>query len=229
MCDPDSGLMGPDQLKRRSSARNQPANAPQPSCPSIWPANAPTSRRSRRSPGGEGLAIIDDSCHAIGSTIAGTTATGMPIGACARQRHDRLLVPSGQDRRRGRRRRGPDSASPILRDRMERFRSHGVDARPGGNSPTGKPGSTTSDANPWYYEMVALGLNYRLSDINCALASSQLGKLDRFVAARRRPRRALRFAACRAGAAGAADRAHSRNAVRPGISTACDRFRRGPG
>jgi dTDP-4-amino-4,6-dideoxygalactose transaminase len=33
--------------------------------------------------------------------------------------------------------------------------------------------------------MTALGLNYRLSDINCALATSQLGKLERFAATRR--------------------------------------------
>jgi dTDP-4-amino-4,6-dideoxygalactose transaminase len=32
--------------------------------------------------------------------------------------------------------------------------------------------------------MVELGFNYRLSDINCALALSQLRKLDRFAAAR---------------------------------------------
>jgi dTDP-4-amino-4,6-dideoxygalactose transaminase len=34
--------------------------------------------------------------------------------------------------------------------------------------------------------MTALGLNYRLSDINCALAKSQLGKLEQFAARRRR-------------------------------------------
>jgi dTDP-4-amino-4,6-dideoxygalactose transaminase len=39
--------------------------------------------------------------------------------------------------------------------------------------------------NPWYYEMLELGLNYRLSDVNCALALSQLRKLDRFVVIRR--------------------------------------------
>jgi dTDP-4-amino-4,6-dideoxygalactose transaminase len=33
--------------------------------------------------------------------------------------------------------------------------------------------------------MTALGLNYRLSDINCALAKSQLAKLEQFAAARR--------------------------------------------
>jgi dTDP-4-amino-4,6-dideoxygalactose transaminase len=34
--------------------------------------------------------------------------------------------------------------------------------------------------------MTALGLNYRLSDINCALAKSQLAKLEHFAATRRR-------------------------------------------
>lgn len=39
---------------------------------------------------------------------------------------------------------------------------------------------------PWYYEMVTLGLNYRLSDIHAALGLSQLRKLDRFIEIRRR-------------------------------------------
>ena len=40
-------------------------------------------------------------------------------------------------------------------------------------------------ANPWYYEMPEPGLNYRLSDIHCALGLGQLGKLGRFVGRRR--------------------------------------------
>lgn len=35
--------------------------------------------------------------------------------------------------------------------------------------------------NPWYYEMQQLGFNYRITDIQCALASSQLNKLDKFM------------------------------------------------
>ena len=37
----------------------------------------------------------------------------------------------------------------------------------------------------WFYEMVALGYNYRLPDINCALGLSQLGKLEEWLARRR--------------------------------------------
>jgi dTDP-4-amino-4,6-dideoxygalactose transaminase len=42
-----------------------------------------------------------------------------------------------------------------------------------------------SGEGPWYYEMQALGYNYRLSDIQAALGLSQLSRLARFVARRR--------------------------------------------
>ena len=35
--------------------------------------------------------------------------------------------------------------------------------------------------HPWLYEMKYLGLNYRLSDIQCALGISQLTKLNKFI------------------------------------------------
>jgi len=35
--------------------------------------------------------------------------------------------------------------------------------------------------NPWYYEMIELGFNYRITDIQCALGLSQLKKLDKFI------------------------------------------------
>jgi perosamine synthetase len=43
----------------------------------------------------------------------------------------------------------------------------------------------SESAGPWYYEQQSLGVNYRLSDLQCALGSSQLNKLERFVARRR--------------------------------------------
>ena len=41
-------------------------------------------------------------------------------------------------------------------------------------------------SNPWYYEMQELGYNYRISDINCALGSSQLMRLAEFKSIRQR-------------------------------------------
>lgn len=40
---------------------------------------------------------------------------------------------------------------------------------------------TKNSVNPWYYEMVDLGYNYRINDIQCALGLSQLRKLKKFL------------------------------------------------
>jgi dTDP-4-amino-4,6-dideoxygalactose transaminase len=45
--------------------------------------------------------------------------------------------------------------------------------------------NTNGAINPWYYEMQELGFHYRITDIQSALAFSQLKKLDTFVSRRR--------------------------------------------
>ena len=37
----------------------------------------------------------------------------------------------------------------------------------------------------WYYQQIALGLNYRLTDMQAALGASQMTRIDRFIARRR--------------------------------------------
>jgi UDP-4-amino-4,6-dideoxy-N-acetyl-beta-L-altrosamine transaminase len=58
---------------------------------------------------------------------------------------------------------------------MRRFRSHGI---------TKDPSSLKQCDGPWYYEMQDIGYNYRITDIQCALGLSQLGKLEKFVSRR---------------------------------------------
>jgi dTDP-4-amino-4,6-dideoxygalactose transaminase len=43
---------------------------------------------------------------------------------------------------------------------------------------------TKEPDGPWYYEQIALGFNYRMTDIQAALGLSQLARLDDFVASR---------------------------------------------
>jgi UDP-4-amino-4,6-dideoxy-N-acetyl-beta-L-altrosamine transaminase len=45
--------------------------------------------------------------------------------------------------------------------------------------------SALVEQGPWYYEMNALGFNYRITDLQCALGVSQLKRLDEFTARRR--------------------------------------------
>ncbi|MDY7080712.1 MAG: DegT/DnrJ/EryC1/StrS family aminotransferase [Chloroflexota bacterium] len=62
-----------------------------------------------------------------------------------------------------------------LAERMRWFRNHGIatDHR------------QRAEKGGWFYEMVALGYNYRLPGINCTLGLSQLRKLDGWLARRR--------------------------------------------
>jgi len=64
----------------------------------------------------------------------------------------------------------------LLANKLQRLKTHGV---------TKNREEMTNYDGPWYYEMVDLGYNYRLTDFQCALGISQLKKLDMVVKRRR--------------------------------------------
>ena len=67
---------------------------------------------------------------------------------------------------------------PELAQKLNLYRSHGV---------TRDPALMTHALDgPWYYQQVALGYNYRMTDLQAALGLQQLTRLDDFVAARHR-------------------------------------------
>lgn len=63
-----------------------------------------------------------------------------------------------------------------LAERMVLLRSHGVTRDPAR--------MTHSPEGPWYYQQVALGFNYRMTELQAALGLSQLRRLDEYVAKR---------------------------------------------
>ena len=44
----------------------------------------------------------------------------------------------------------------------------------------------TKKEGPWYYEVNEPGMNFRITDFQCALGISQLKKLDNFILSRRK-------------------------------------------
>ena len=113
-----------------------------------------------------GLRLVADACHALGASYHGRSV-GTLADLTAFSLHPVKHITSGE---------GGVIATddPELASSMRTFRSHGI----------------TTDhrqreaQESWFYEMQSLGYNYRLSDVNCALALSQLQKLPGWVTTR---------------------------------------------
>lgn len=105
--------------------------------------------------------IIEDAAHAIGAS----TADG-PVGNCARSDmccfsfHPVKTITTGEGG-------AVTTNSHVFAERLRHFRHHGIEPRP--------------EIGPWAYDIAELGFNYRLTDIQAALGTSQLRKLSWFV------------------------------------------------
>lgn len=113
-----------------------------------------------------GLALVADACHALGGTYR-----GRPVGSLGDLTtfsfHPVKHITTGEG--------GlitTDDAN--LAGRMRRFRNHGITTDHHDRSAQGD----------WFYEMVDLGYNYRITDIQCALGLQQLTHLDAWIARR---------------------------------------------
>ena len=114
------------------------------------------------------LALIADASHAIGATYQ-NSAVGTLADITTFSFHPVKHITTGE----GGMVTTPDAD---LAKRVRTFRNHGIPANHRVRSAHGT----------FYYEMVELGFNYRLSDIQCALGTSQLRKLPGWLEVRRK-------------------------------------------
>ncbi|TQR17381.1 UDP-4-amino-4,6-dideoxy-N-acetyl-beta-L-altrosamine transaminase [Psychrobacillus vulpis] len=114
------------------------------------------------------LIVIEDAAHAIGATYKGRN-----IGSISDMTmfsfHPVKHVTTGEGGM-------ITTNSKELYEKLKQFRSHGI---------TRNSKQMLENHGPWYYEMQFLGYNYRMTDIQAALGSSQMDKLDTFIAKRK--------------------------------------------
>ncbi len=122
-----------------------------------------------------GALVIEDACHALGAEYRDEGGTWRRIGACA---HSAMAVMSFHPVKTITTGEGGAilTNDAALAAHCRRLRSHGVER---------ERDLLESSDGPWWYEQQELGFNYRLTDLQAALGSAQLGRLAGFVHRRR--------------------------------------------
>jgi perosamine synthetase len=114
-----------------------------------------------------GIPLIEDACHALGANYRGKRVGGI-ADMTVFSFHPVKHLTTGEGGM-------VTTNDATLAETLRRFRNHGISSDSRQRQASGQ----------WYYEMVLLGFNYRLTDIACALGLSQLMKLRPNLARRR--------------------------------------------
>lgn len=120
-----------------------------------------------------GFAILEDASHAIGGRYKGAyVGNGAYADISVFSFHPVKIITTAEGG-------AAMTNRPELAQRMAYLRSHGV---------TRDPSIMTPDPeglrDPWVYEQVDLGYNYRMTELQAALGVTQIDRLDAYVAAR---------------------------------------------
>jgi len=113
------------------------------------------------------LRLVADGCHALGAEYKGRkvgSITDMTIFSFHPVKH----ITTGEGGM-------VTTDDPELAGRIRLFRTHGITTN----------AHQREEQGSWFYEMVDLGYNYRITDFQCALGISQLRKLPKFLERRR--------------------------------------------
>ena len=135
------------------------------------------------------LAVVEDAAHALGATYN----NGNKVGNCEYADmtcfsfHPVKGIAAGEG--------GMITTNDFdIYRKLTLLRSHGITkgnfefpgvSRPDNSLVNKDAALEAGELKRWYYEMQSLGFNYRITDIQSALAISQMGKIDLFLDARR--------------------------------------------
>ena len=115
-----------------------------------------------------GVAVVADACHALGARY-GDRPVGTIADLSCFSFHPVKPITTAEGG-------AVTTSDPTLAARMRTFRNHGITTTPSQRERAGATG----------YEMVELGYNYRLSDLQCALGVAQTKRLSGWIDQRRK-------------------------------------------
>jgi len=129
-----------------------------------------------------GLFVLEDACHALGARYQ-VGSKWYTVGSCSHSDaavfsfHPVKSITTGE-------------GGAVLTNRKDIYkkllslRAHGI-VKNKKQFKNRNLARSKSKSSPWYYEMQDLGFNYRITDIQCALGTSQLQRVLSFVRRRR--------------------------------------------
>jgi perosamine synthetase len=127
-----------------------------------------------------GIRIIEDAAHALGASYQ----DGQKVGSCSFSDmtvfsfHPVKSITTGEG--------GMITTNDYdLYKKLIRLRSHGIN-KLDDEFRNQILSTTAGEANPWYYEMIELGFNFRLTEIQAVLGISQMKRLEHFIIKRAR-------------------------------------------
>ena len=117
------------------------------------------------------LQLVNDNCHALGATYLNDKQYAVKYADVVTQSfHPVKHITTGEGG-------AILTNNSDLDEKVRRLRTHGM---------TKNKNILEKNDGPWYYEIHNLGYNYRMTDIQAALGSSQIKKLDQFLLKRRK-------------------------------------------
>ncbi|WP_091189855.1 UDP-4-amino-4,6-dideoxy-N-acetyl-beta-L-altrosamine transaminase [Formivibrio citricus] len=169
--DPDTLNLSVDKLAKKLAEAERAGRLPQLLIPVHFAGQSCDMANIRQLADRYGFRLLEDASHAIGGSYR-----GLPVGACSFSDaavfsfHPVKIITTGE------------GGMVVTNDeklyrQLLLLRSHGITRDP--DLMEGE------NEGAWYYQQVALGFNYRMTDMQAALGESQMIRLDGFVARRR--------------------------------------------
>jgi len=164
---PGSYNMSVDELEQKLVAAERVGRLPKVVIPVHFAGQSCEMNRIAELSKRYGFTVIEDACHAIGGRYLNTK-----IGSCTFSDmtvfsfHPVKIITTGEGGM-------VLTNNRDLYDKLITLRTHGI---------TRDPAFMQGESHgPWYYQQIDLGFNYRITDMQAALGTSQMSRIDEFV------------------------------------------------